>query len=138
MAASPHFVGAQSCSKGLSFGLACSGKAAGLGNLPTTAFLTASEVDETFVCVNPGGNVAPGQPTVTQKVTGPSQEITPHNGQITYVVTIPPPETPSASEVCPNGNWTVNPTSLTYKDVVVHIQQSGVDLLTHDFGTVDP
>lgn len=138
IAASPHFVGTQSCTKNLSTGLTCSGKAAGLGSVPTVAFLTADEVDETFVCVNPGGNVAPGQPIVVQKVTGPSQTITPHNGQITYTVTIPPPETPPAGEVCPNGRWTVHPTSLTFKNVVAHIQQSGTEVLTFNFGNVDP
>ena len=36
IAQSPHFVGTPSCSKSLTSGLTCSGKAAGLGNRRTT------------------------------------------------------------------------------------------------------
>ncbi len=138
-AQSPHFIGTPTCTKSTSTGLTCSGKAAGLGNGPTEAFLTASSVTATYECVNKGGNVAPGQPIVTQNVTGPTQTITPHNGQITFSPTIPPPTPPSAATECPNGNWKVRLTSLTYSDVVLHIQQPpGTDVLTFDFGTIDP
>jgi hypothetical protein len=138
-AQSPHFIGTPTCTKSTSTGLTCSGKAAGLGNGPTEAFLTASSVTATYECVNKGGNVAPGQPIVTQNVTGPSQTITPHNGQITFSPNIPPPTPPSAATECPNGNWKVRLTSLTYSDVVLHIQQPpGTDVLTFDFGTIDP
>jgi hypothetical protein len=138
-AQSPHFVGTPTCTKSLSSGLTCSGKAAGLGNGPTAAFLTASSVSATYVCQNKGGNVAPGQPVVNQNVTGPTQNITPRNGQITFSPTIPPPTPPSAATECPNGNWKVVLTSLTYTDVVLHVQQPpGTDVLTDSLGTIDP
>lgn len=138
-AQSPHFVGTPTCTKSTSTGLTCSGKAAGLGNGPTAAFLTASSVTANYECVNKGGNVAPGQPTVTQNVTGPTQTITPRNGQITFSPTIPPPTPPSAATECPNGNWTVRLTSLTYNNVVLHVQQPpGTDVLTDNLGTIDP
>jgi hypothetical protein len=138
-AQSPHFIGTPTCTKSLTTGLTCSGKAAGLGNGPTAAFLTASSVTATYECVNKGGNVAPGQPIVTQNVTGPTQTITPHNGQITFSPNIPVPTAPSAATECPNGNWTVRLTSLTYTDVVLHIQQPpGTNVLTFSFGTIDP
>jgi hypothetical protein len=138
-AQSAHFVGTPTCSKSLSSGLTCSGKAAGLGNGPTAAFLTASSVSATFVCQNKGGNVAPGQPVVEQSVTGPTQNITPRNGQIKFSPTIPPPPTPSAASDCPNGNWKVILTSLTYTNVVLHVQQPpGTDVLTDNLGTIDP
>jgi hypothetical protein len=96
-------------------------------------------VTATYECVSKGGNVAPGQPIVLQNVAGPVQKITPHNGQITFSATIPPPTPPSPKVKCPNGNWTVQITSLTYTNVVLHIQQpSGTDILTFDFGTIDP
>lgn len=83
--------------------------------------------------------MAPGQPVVESSVTGPSQAITPHNGQITFSPTIPPPPTPSAKTERPNGNWTVRETSLTYTNVVLHIQQPpGTDVLTFPFGNIDP
>jgi hypothetical protein len=139
-AQSPHFIGTPSCSKNSTTGvLTCSGKAAGLGNGPTAAFLTADSVTATFECVNKGGNVAPGQPVVTQNVQGPTQTITPHNGQITFSPTLSPPPPPSAATECPNGNWTVRRTSLTYNNVVVHIQQPpGSDVLTFNAGNIDP
>ena len=138
-AESPHFIGTPTCTKSTSTGLTCSGKAAGLGNGPTAAFLTADSVTATYECVNKGGNVAPGQPVVLQNVTGPTQNITPRNGQITFSPNIPPPPTPSARTECPNGNWSVRLTSLTYNDVVLHIQQPpGTDVLTFSFGDIDP
>src|SRR6266545_3212919 len=93
-AQSPHFIGTPSCTKSLTSGLTCSGKAAGLGNEPASVFLTADSVTATYECVNKGGNVAPGQPVVTQGVTGPTETITPHNGQITFSPNIPPPTPP--------------------------------------------
>jgi hypothetical protein len=138
-AESPHFIGTPTCTKSTSTGLTCSGKAAGLGNGPTAAFLTASSVTATYVCQNKGGNVAPGQPVVAQNVTGPTQNITPRNGQITFSPNIPVPTPPSSATECPNGNWQVILTSLTYTDVVLHIQQPpGTDVLTFSFGTIDP
>jgi hypothetical protein len=134
-----HFIGTPTCTKSVSTGLTCSGKAAGLGNGPTLAFLTADSVAATYVCKNKGGNVAPGQPVVSQNVTGPSQTIAPHNGQITFSPNIPPPTPPSAASECPNGNWKVVLTSLTYTNVVLHIQQPpGTDVLTFSFGDIDP
>ena len=138
-AESPHFIGTPTCTKSLTSGLTCSGKAAGLGNGPTAAFLTASSVTATYECVNKGGNVAPGQPIVLQNVTGPVTIIPPSNGQITFTTNIPPPPTPSSRDTCPNGNWSVRITSLTFNDVVLHIQQPpGTDMLTFNVGTVDP
>jgi hypothetical protein len=139
LAASPHFIGTPSCTKSVTTGLTCSGKAAGLGDEPAFVFLSASSVTANYVCVNKGGNIAPGQPVVTQDVTGPSQEIAPHNGQITFSATLPVPAPPSAATECPNGNWTVHLTSLTYSNVVLHIQEPlGVEILSFNFGTIDP
>lgn len=138
-AQSPHFIGTPSCSKSLSSGLTCSGKAAGLGDGPALAFVTADSVTATYVCKNKGGNVAPGQPVVTNDVVGPTEQITPRNGQITFSAMLPVPPAPSSAATCPNGNWRVVLTSLTYTDVVLHIDDSaGNDILTFDFGTIDP
>ena len=139
LAQSPHFIGTPSCTKSLTTGLTCSGKAAGLGNEPAVVFLTASSVTANYVCVNHGGNVAPGQPVVTQNAEGPKETIAPHNGQITFSATLPVPTPPSAATECPNGNWSVKLTSLTYTDVVLHIQQpANVEILSFNFGTIDP
>lgn len=136
-AQSPHFVGAVTCDKSLS-GLSCSGKVAGLGSSPTAVFVTASSVEAEYVCVNRGNNIAPGQGTEHQNVTGPVQNISPRNGQITFRnVLLPAPETPSAGEVCPNGNWTVRLLHLTFNDVAVHVVQGDTHLIK-DLGDIDP
>ena len=136
--ANPHFIGSPTITKSFTTGLTVSWKAAGLDELPTTAFLTASQVLANYVCINHGGNIAPGQPIVMQSVTGPVVNIAPHNGQITFTVNIPPPPKPDPATSCPNGNWSVHLTSLTYVGVVVHVQQNGVDVLTGSLGTIDP
>lgn len=138
LAVSPHFIGDPTISKSTTTGLTVTWKAAGLGNVASAAFLTADRVEATYECVNRGGNVAPGQPLVFEDVTGPTTNIPPSNGQITFTVTLPVPPTPSSRDVCPNGNWTVRLTSLTYFNVVVHIQQDGMDILTGPLGDIDP
>jgi hypothetical protein len=137
---SPHFIGTPECSKSSSGVLTCSGRAAGLGNGPVAAFLTADSVVATYECVNHGGNVAPGQTASPNNVTGPTQNITPRNGQIRFSPSLSPPPTPSAKDAgCPGANWTVNRTSLTYFNVVLHLQQPpGTDVLTFNFGDIDP
>ena len=135
---SPHFVGTPSCTKSLSTGLTCSGKAAGSETGPLRPS-SADSVSATYGCQNKGGNVAPGQPVVTQNVSGPAQNITPRNGQIRFSPTIPPPPTPSAASDCPNGNWKVILKSVTYTNVVLHIQQApATDVLADNLGTIDP
>jgi putative transposase len=61
----------------------------------------------------------------------------PHNGQITFSVSLPAP-VPSAADECPNKNWKVVVSHVDYLGVVLHIQQNGVDILCdgpHDFHT---
>jgi hypothetical protein len=139
LANSPHFIGTPTCTVSLTSGLTCSGKAAGLGNGPTVAFLTTERVEATYACQNKGEHLPPGQPVVTENVTGPEEKITPRNGQITFAPTIPPPPPPSVSGQCPNGrNWKLVLASLTYTNVVLHIQQPpGTDLLTASFPRVE-
>ncbi|HET7425750.1 MAG TPA: hypothetical protein VFJ50_01835 [Gemmatimonadales bacterium] len=128
MASSPHFISGPTY-KATTTALTASGKAAGLDGAVTKAFLTAGEIDVFFQCRNHGQNFAPGHPATSTGVTGPSEDITPHNGQITFNVSLPAP-VPSAAAECPNRNWTVVVTSVIYRNVVLHIQQNGVDLLT--------
>jgi len=136
---SPHFIGTPTCTKSADFSLTCSGKASGLGNSPSAAFLTSSDVSGSLQCQNNGGNFPAPKQFDFGPLTGQTQSITPHNGQITFSPTIGPPPLPSAKDFCPNGKtWRLVVLSLTYDNVVLHIQQGGVDLLTWDFGNVDP
>jgi hypothetical protein len=137
-AASPHFIGTPTCTKSSSGVLTCSGKAAGLGDGPVVAYLTADSINATYVCRNHGGNIAPGQGTFTGPVEGQTENITPHNGQITFSPSLEPPATPTPAEAgCPNGKWTVERTSLTYVNVVLHVEQ-GTTALIYSFGDIDP
>jgi hypothetical protein len=138
LAQNPHFIGTPTITKTASGDLVVTGKAAGLGQSTVSAFLTADSVTQTVICVNHGGNTAPGQGTSTTNVVGPTEQITPRNGQITFNVTLQAPALPTAEEAgCPNGNWTVRRLSLTYTNVVLHIVQNDTEL-TYNFGTIDP
>jgi hypothetical protein len=137
-AASPHFIGTPTITKNPNGSLTATFKAAGLANIVTGAFLTSSGGTAELQCVNPGGNNPPPKLVDFGPLQGQTTFIQPRNGQITASATIGPPPLPGASEICPNPNWSVQLVSITYEDVVLHIQQNGVDILTFNFGTVDP
>jgi hypothetical protein len=137
-AASPHFIGTPTIVKNPNFSLTAHFKAAGLANVVTQAFLTSSGGTAVLQCINPGGNNPPPKQVDFGPLQGQKTNIQPRNGQITASVSIGPPSLPGASEICPNPNWSVQIVSLTYENVVLHIQQNGVDILTWNFGDVDP
>ena len=85
VASSPHFVKGPDYTATTS-ALTATGKAAGLANAPTAVFLTVDEIDVAFHCVNKGNNFAPGHPATSTNVTGPTEDIAPHNGQITFTL----------------------------------------------------
>jgi hypothetical protein len=138
LAASPHFIGTPTIRKNPNGSLTANFKAAGLANIVTGAFLTSSGGTATLQCVNPGGNNPPPKQVTFGPLQGQTTFIQPNNGQITATVSIGPPALPSASQICPNPGWSVRIVSLTYDNVVLHIQQNGVDILTFNFGNVDP
>jgi hypothetical protein len=129
-----HFIGNVTFALGSS--LKASGKAAGLGNLPTNGFLTSSEVLVNYVCVNNGGNTAEGVSQIFQNQVGPLVTIAVRNGNIDFTVILDPPPDPSPSVVCPSSSWTVQPTLFTFFNAEVHIQQNGVDVLVAFGGTI--
>jgi hypothetical protein len=139
-AASPHFIGTPKIVKNADLSLTASFKAAGLANVATGAFLTASEVTADLQCVNPGGNNPPPKTATFGPTQGPTTQITPRNGQITASATLLPPTQQQLEDAadCPNPNWTVDLLSITYSDVSLHIQQNGVDILSFNFGDQDP
>src|SRR5947208_3055340 len=138
LAASPHFIGTPQIHKNPNGSLTATFKAAGLANVVTGAFLSSSGGTAVLQCVNPGGNNPPPKQVSFGPLQGQITTIQPNNGQITASVTIGPPPLPSASQICPNPNWNVLLLHITYFNVVLHIQQNGVDILTFNFGTVDP
>lgn len=137
-AASPHFIRTPQITKNPDFSLTASFKAAGLGNVVSDVFLSSSGGTADLQCVNPGGNDPPPKQVDFGPLQGQVVTVQPRNGQITASPTIGPPPLPGADEICPNPNWSVRINSLTYEDVVLHIQQGGFDILTFNFGDVDP
>jgi hypothetical protein len=137
-AASPHFIGTPTIVKNSDFSLTAKFKAAGLGNVVTNIFLSSSGGSADLQCVNPGGNNPPPKQVDFGPLQGQVVTVQPRNGQVSASPTIGPPSLPGASEICPNPNWSVQINSLTYENVVLHIQQQGSDILTYNFGTVDP
>lgn len=137
-AANPHFVRGPTIVKNADLSLTASFKAAGLGNVVTDIFLSSSGGTADLQCVNPGGNDPPPKQVDFGPLQGETVTVQPRNGQVTASPSIGPPPLPGADEICPNPNWSVRINSLTYEDVELHIQQGGVDILTHDFGDVDP
>jgi hypothetical protein len=135
---SPHFIGTPTIVKNPNFSLTANFKAAGLSNVVSAAFLTSSGGTALLQCVNPGGNPPPPKQVNFGPLQGQTTFIQPRNGQITGSATIGPPPLPSSAQICPNPNWSIVIRSLTYDNVVLHIQQNGVDILAFNFGNVDP
>jgi hypothetical protein len=138
LAASPHFIGTPRITKNPNASLTATFKAAGLANIVSAAFLTSSGGTAVLQCVNPGGNNPPPKQVTFGPLQGQVTFIQPRNGQITGSATIGPPPLPGASQICPNPNWSVLLLSITYFNVVLHIQQNNADILTFNFGNVDP
>jgi hypothetical protein len=139
-AASPHTIGQPTVDIDSSGNLSVQWKVAGLGNFTSAAFLTADRVEAVYGCDNPGVGgdgiqIPPGQPIIFTDVVGPTTQIPPSNGNITFTVGIPAPPAPSPTGFCPGSNWDVVLVSITYVNVVLHIQQEGVDVLTVPLGT---
>jgi len=138
LAASPHFVGTPTIVKNPNLSLTATFKAAGLANVVSGAFLTSTGGTAVLQCVNPGGNNPPPKQVSFGPLAGQETFITPRNGQITASPSMGPPPLPPASQICPNPNWGIKIVSLTYDNVVLHVQQNNVDILTFNFGNVDP
>ena len=71
-----------------------------------------------MICINPGGNRAPGQDT-TFTATGTSGPFpTPRNGRSQFTVTTDTPSV-SGAEACPNASWTAVVVDVTFGDATL-------------------
>lgn len=93
-------------------GIACDYKITGLGSTSTTAVTLSAAVLFNGQCRNNGGQIVEVKDfATTASVTQP--DLRPENGQLTGSISasLADAATPTARQVCPNGNWTiVNPT----------------------------
>jgi hypothetical protein len=123
-AQSGHFVQTQTCTD-IGTQVQCSGKVAGLGGT-TFEIAVAAQGTATVVCVNPGGNRAPGQDT-SVNVAGSSGPLpTPRNGQFRYTVTTVAPGPLPSTPTCPNVQWTPVITDVSFTTATITLSEDGV------------
>jgi hypothetical protein len=123
-AQSGHFVQTQTCTD-IGTQVQCSGKVAGLGGT-TFEISVAAQGTATVVCINPGGNRAPGQDT-SVTVSGSSGPLpTPRNGQFRYTVTSVAPGPLPATPTCPNDQWTPTITDVSFTTATITLTEDGV------------
>ena len=108
--ASPDFIGTPSISRDSDGTIKVNFKAAGLSNILTYVFLSTSSI-------NCHGDI--------RNNVG-SKEVTfgPQDGNVKGFITLTPPEGCSSP--------------ITYDNLVLHLQQKGVDVLTYNFGNFNP
>jgi hypothetical protein len=103
----------------------CTGKVAGLGGTTFEITVSAPGTAE-VVCINPGGNRAPGQDTAVN-VAGSSGPLpTPRNGQFVFTVTTAAPGPLPATPTCPNVQWTPNIVDVTFTTAILTLLEDGV------------
>ena len=123
-AQSGHFVQTQTCTD-IGTQVQCSGKVAGLGGT-TFEISVAAQGTATVVCINPGGNRAPGQDT-SVTVSGSSGPLaTPRNGQFRYTVTSVAPGPLPPTPTCPNDKWTPMITDVSFTTATITLTEDGV------------
>lgn len=138
LGASPYFDPEPRIEKNANNSLTTIFEARGLPDIVTEAFLTSSGGTAKLRCVNTGGSNAPAKQVTFEPLRGRVTFIQPSNSEIRASATIGPPTFPSASQICPNSNWSMLLMTVTYSNIVLHLPQNGVDILTFDFGMLDP
>jgi hypothetical protein len=119
-------------------------KLTGMSTMGTTIFLTSSGGSAVLQCNNPSGNNPASIQVPFGSLQGPIIFLTGNNTfavkptLFQATVIMGPPPLPTASQVCPNPNWSIRLLSIAYNNVVLHTQQNGADILTFNFGNVDP
>lgn len=136
--ASPRFVETPTIEKNSNSSLTADFNATGLANLATTTYLSSSGGDSGLTCVDLQQQSAPSKLFSFNALKGPEVIIQPVNGEISNSSTIGPPQLPSSSDFCFISALNIEIESITYEDVVLHVQQNGLNVLTFDFGNVDP
>jgi hypothetical protein len=133
MATSGHFIasgaGAPNC-EDIGTQVTCTGKVAGLGGTTFEIRIVAQGI-ASVVCINPGGNRAPGQDTTVTVpgTTGPLP--TPRNGQYRFSITTDDPEPLPPTPTCPNRQWTPEIVDVEFTTVLLRLFED--DALSDSF-----
>ncbi|HSJ82679.1 MAG TPA: hypothetical protein VLA91_02545 [Acidimicrobiia bacterium] len=105
--------------------VSCSGKVAGLGGTTFEITIEADGIAE-VVCINPGGNRAPGQDT-SVTVAGSTDPLpTPRNGQYRFTVTTDSPDPLPSTPTCPNPQWTAQIVDIRFTTATLSLFEDGV------------
>jgi hypothetical protein len=84
-----------------------------------------------LTCTSPGGNQSPGQNPAVPVNSGGQQTIdNPKNGRATVDVTTLQPSITPKQAGCPNNNWTVTATDVTFTNYTLTISQGGTTLFS--------
>jgi hypothetical protein len=102
----------------------CTGKVAGLGGTTFEITIAANGVAE-VVCVNPGGNRAPGQDTNVTVAGSTDPLSTPRNGQFRFTVTTNDPNPLPATPTCPNAQWTPQIVDVSFTTATLRLFEDG-------------
>ena len=102
----------------------CTGKVAGLGGTTFNIVVEAPGIAE-VVCINPGGNRAPGQDTEVTAAgeTGPMP--TPRNGQFVFSITTDEPGPLPPTPTCPNVQWTPEIVDVAFTTATLSLFENG-------------
>jgi hypothetical protein len=122
IAAEPHFSGMPTIAKNSDLSVTAHFKSAALGKKIANVTLS-SHATAQIGCVNPGGNSPPPKKVEFEQMQNQTLNIKPEDGKIKGSLTLGPPIFPSASDICPNRNWSTNILSLTYENPSLDIQQ---------------
>jgi hypothetical protein len=109
----------------------CTGKVAGLGGT-TFEITVVAEGIASVVCINPGGNRAPGQDTAIT-VSGTTTPLpTPRNGQYVFDITTDVPGPLPPTPTCPNDMWTPVIVDVTFTTATLTLLEDNVvsDMIT--------
>jgi len=119
-----HLIRDVDVTDGGTFAQACS-KVAGLGNGDIIITLVGSATIRS-TCVNPAGNIAPGQANkvVTGSIRIRAAEI--KNGSVAFCVRTADPACQTARSCgCPNNNWDATIVDVEFNSLVLTVEQGG-------------
>jgi hypothetical protein len=102
----------------------CSGKVAGLGGTTFRITIDAVGIAE-VVCINPGGNRAPGQDTEVETSGTTGSQPTPRNGQFRFTVSTLDPEPLPPTPTCPNRKWTPDVVDVEFTEATLRLFENG-------------
>lgn len=128
LAQSGHFIprggNAPSCTD-IGTQVTCTGKVAGLGGTTFEITIEAAGIAE-VVCINPGGNRAPGQDTEVDVAGGTGPLPTPQNGQFVFSITTDSPDPLPPTPTCPNNQWTPEIVDVSFTTATLTLFEDGV------------